>query len=97
MTEVISKGTAPVFMEQVLQDLDDRPPSRSSTASSNRLTREEVTLASGVDDLEDFCRQVFTLCDANGDGYITQDVRLYNYNKRISIINVGSGAAFFYK
>lgn len=70
MTEVMSA------IAVVEQDLEERPVSRASTASSSRLTREEVTLA-GVDDLEDFCRQVFTLCDTNGDGYITQDVRLY--------------------
>ena len=71
MTEAISTAAA----TSIEQDLEDRPLSRSSTTSS-RLTREEVTLASD-DDLEEFCRQVFTLCDANGDGYITQDVRLH--------------------
>lgn len=51
---------------------DERPSSRASTTSS-KLTREEVSFMSS-DELEEFCRQVFTLCDANGDGFITQDV-----------------------
>jgi hypothetical protein len=25
-------------------------------------------------DIDDYCKQIFTLCDTNGDGYITQEV-----------------------
>lgn len=57
--------------------VEDRPPSRlsrvSSTSSRTTFTREDVTLMSDVE-LDTLCRQVFALCDANGDGFISQDV-----------------------
>ena len=58
--------------------MEDRPPSRisraSTTSSRTTITREDVSLMSG-DELDILCREIFSLCDANGDGFITQEVR----------------------
>ncbi len=57
------------------QYYDDRSPSRLSRASSasSRFTREDVTIMND-NELDELCRQVFALCDTNGDGFITKDV-----------------------
>ena len=52
------------------QSITDRPP---SSTSSRALTREEVTVMSD-NELDVLCRQVFALCDTDGDGYITAEV-----------------------
>ena len=57
----------------------DRSPSRlsrvSSTSSRTTFTREEVTIMNDSE-LDTLCKQVFALCDANGDGFISKDVSL---------------------
>lgn len=56
--------------------LVDRPPSRLSrvsSTSSRTINREEMTNMNDSE-LDILCRQVFALCDANGDGFITEDV-----------------------
>ena len=50
----------------------------SSTTSTRTLNREEMSFMSGAD-LEELCRQVFQLCDTNGDGFITHDVSAVYY------------------
>lgn len=55
--------------------LVDRPPSRLSRVSStsSRINREEMTNMNDSE-IDILCKQVFALCDANGDGFITEDV-----------------------
>lgn len=67
--------------EEEGEELDlSRPESCLSTCSSSTstrtLNREEMSFMSGAD-LEELCRQVFQLCDTNGDGFITHDVSAY--------------------
>ncbi|XP_011403598.1 PREDICTED: ras and EF-hand domain-containing protein homolog [Amphimedon queenslandica] len=59
----------------------ERPSSRASSSTSSRLTREEVSSIysynGGEEEeereeaLEDFCRNIFDICDTDNDGFIT--------------------------
>ena len=64
--------------EESMGFMEDRPPSRisraSTTSSRTTITREDVSLMSG-DELDVLCQEIFSLCDTNGDGFITQEVR----------------------
>lgn len=68
----------------------DRPSSRASSSTSSRLTREEVSSMysynGGEEEeereeaLEDFCRNIFDICDTDNDGLITINVNNNNNN-----------------
>ena len=55
------------------QLITDRPP--SSASSRTTFTIEDVNLMTDTE-LDELCRQVFAMCDANGDGFITAEVRI---------------------
>ena len=76
----------------------ERPSSRASSSTSGRLTREEVSSLysyTGREEeeereeaLEDFCHNIFDICDTDNDGFITINVNKIDYTIIIIIIMI---------